>query len=106
MFPLAIDYATPSAFESERDRQFLGLTANRRRPVRFHARVAREIFPFRLALQALGEIGAPAVPTIVDALDARDVEILGPHKIRFDLSGSKDRELPLIIAMMPIPILK
>jgi peptide/nickel transport system substrate-binding protein len=32
----------------------------------------------------------------------RDVEILGPHRIRFDLSGSKDRELPLIIAMMPI----
>ncbi|QDU39074.1 SWIM zinc finger protein [Maioricimonas rarisocia] len=56
MFPVFIDYATPSSFESERDRQLLGLTANRRRPVRFHARVAREIFPFRLALQALGEV--------------------------------------------------
>jgi peptide/nickel transport system substrate-binding protein len=30
------------------------------------------------------------------------VEIEGPQRIRFDLSGSNDRELPLIIAMMPI----
>jgi peptide/nickel transport system substrate-binding protein len=30
------------------------------------------------------------------------VEIMDPHRIRFDLSGSNDRELPLIIAMMPI----
>ena len=30
------------------------------------------------------------------------VEILDPHRIRFDLSGSNDRELPLIIATMPI----
>ncbi|WP_230532643.1 extracellular solute-binding protein [Microvirga roseola] len=30
------------------------------------------------------------------------VEILDPHRIGFDLSGSNDRELPLIIAMMSI----
>jgi peptide/nickel transport system substrate-binding protein len=30
------------------------------------------------------------------------VEIEGPQRIRFDLSGSNDRELPLIVAMMPI----
>ena len=30
------------------------------------------------------------------------VEILDPHRIRFDLSGSNDRELPLIIGTMPI----
>ncbi len=30
------------------------------------------------------------------------VEIQDPHRIRFDLSGSNDRELPLIIATMPI----
>jgi len=30
------------------------------------------------------------------------VEIENPHRIRFDLSGSNDRELPLIIATMPI----
>jgi hypothetical protein len=51
-----VDYATPSAFESQRNRQLLGLTANQRRPVRLNARVARSVFPFRLALQALGEV--------------------------------------------------
>jgi len=30
------------------------------------------------------------------------VEIVNPHRISFDLSGSNDRELPLIIATMPI----
>jgi len=30
------------------------------------------------------------------------VEIQDPHRIRFDLSGANDRELPLIIATMPI----
>ncbi|MBD2746920.1 ABC transporter substrate-binding protein [Microvirga sp. BT688] len=30
------------------------------------------------------------------------VEILDPHRIRFDLSGSNDRELPLLIGMMTI----
>jgi peptide/nickel transport system substrate-binding protein len=30
------------------------------------------------------------------------VEILDPHRIRFDLSGSNDRELPLLIGMMSI----
>jgi len=32
----------------------------------------------------------------------KSVEIENPQRIRFDLSGSNDRELPLIIAMMPI----
>lgn len=32
----------------------------------------------------------------------RAVEVLDPHRIRFDLAGSQDRELPLILASMPI----
>ncbi len=32
----------------------------------------------------------------------RAVEVLSPQRIRFNLSGSADRELPFIIAMMPI----
>lgn len=32
----------------------------------------------------------------------RKVEILSSHRIRFDLTGSQDRELPLILATMPI----
>jgi peptide/nickel transport system substrate-binding protein len=29
-------------------------------------------------------------------------EIIGPHKVRFDLGGQADRELPLILGLMPV----
>lgn len=51
----ALDYATPSVFTSERDRALLGLTANARRPVRFHGRVTRNVPFLRFTLRALGE---------------------------------------------------
>jgi hypothetical protein len=53
---LAFDYATPSALESTRDRALLGLSADARRPVRFHARVSSHLLSLRLALQTLGEL--------------------------------------------------
>lgn len=49
-------YATPSVFESTRERALLGLSADLHRPVRFHARVAKGVLPLRLALQSLGEL--------------------------------------------------
>ncbi|MCP3139978.1 hypothetical protein [Pyxidicoccus xibeiensis] len=49
-------YATPSVFESTRERALLGLSADQHRPVRFHARVAKHVLPLRMALQALGEL--------------------------------------------------
>jgi hypothetical protein len=55
MIPMFIDYASPSALESNRDRALLGLTANARRPVRFHGRLRRNVPLFRFALRALGE---------------------------------------------------
>ena len=30
------------------------------------------------------------------------VDVTGPHSVRFDLSGSEDRELPLILGLMPV----
>jgi hypothetical protein len=51
----AFDYASPSVFESDRDRALLGMSANARRPVRFHGRVKRNIPLFRFTLRALGE---------------------------------------------------
>lgn len=51
----AFDYATPSSFESNRERAMLGLTVNARRPVRFHGRVTRNIPLLRFALRALGQ---------------------------------------------------
>lgn len=56
MIPLVVNYATPSVFESTRERALLGFSADSARPVRFHAKVAREILSVRLSLQALGEL--------------------------------------------------
>jgi hypothetical protein len=50
-----LEYASPSVFESERDRALLGMAANARRPVRFQGRVTRNIPLFRFMLRALGE---------------------------------------------------
>jgi hypothetical protein len=53
---IGVDYASPSALESEGDRALLGLTANARRPVKFQGRLIRNIPLFRFALRALGEV--------------------------------------------------
>jgi hypothetical protein len=55
MIPVLVDYATPSVFESDRQRSLLGISANARRPVRFHGRVRKSTFLLRVALRALGE---------------------------------------------------
>ena len=55
MIPVFVSYATPSAFESGRDRTLIGMAANARRPVRFHGRVVRNTMLLRFALRALGE---------------------------------------------------
>ena len=51
----AFDYASPSVFESDRERALVGVSANARRMVRFHGRITRNIPLFRFALRALGE---------------------------------------------------
>lgn len=56
MIPFVFDYATPSVFRSERERNLLSLAPNRRRPVRFEARIAEHPFLFRVALQTLGKL--------------------------------------------------
>jgi hypothetical protein len=52
----SFDYASPSAFFSTRDRAELGLASDRKRPVRFVARIAENNFLLRIALQALGQL--------------------------------------------------
>jgi hypothetical protein len=51
----AFDYASPSVFESNREQALLGVSANARRPVRFHGRVSRNIPIFRFTFRAFGE---------------------------------------------------
>ncbi|WP_082145560.1 extracellular solute-binding protein [Microvirga massiliensis] len=54
----------------------------------------------RFTFELLREHGKPFYRSSFASV--RGVEVENPHRIRFDLSGSGDRELPLIIAMMPI----
>ncbi len=56
MTTVAFDYASPSTLTAEGGRAALGLSADLRRPVRFHARVKSHVLSLRLALQALGEV--------------------------------------------------
>jgi hypothetical protein len=56
MTVFAPNYATPSVFESTRERALLGLAADQHRPVRFHARVKEHLLSLRLALQTLGSV--------------------------------------------------
>jgi hypothetical protein len=56
MTTVLLDYAGPSALTAEGNRAALGLSADLRRPVRFHGRVTAHVLSLRLALQALGEI--------------------------------------------------
>lgn len=55
MIPLAVTYASPSVFESTRDRALVGLAANANRPVRMIARVRNPLL-FRFTLQTLGSL--------------------------------------------------
>jgi len=50
----AITYASPSAFNSTRDRADLSLAATANRPVRFRGKLVRHGFTLRIALRALG----------------------------------------------------
>ena len=52
---VAFDYASPSVLESSRDQALLGISANTRRPVRFHGRITRNVPLLRFTLRALGE---------------------------------------------------
>jgi hypothetical protein len=56
MTSLLINYATPSVFESTRERSLLGFSSDASRPVRFHAKIARDVLAVRLSLQALGDL--------------------------------------------------
>lgn len=50
-----VDYASPSAFEANREQESLTLATNRRRPVRFQGVVREHGFHLRIAMRTLGE---------------------------------------------------
>ncbi|WP_243368675.1 extracellular solute-binding protein [Microvirga solisilvae] len=62
-----------------------------------HALTAEDV---RFTFEILKKSGKPFYRSTFGQVKA--VEVSEPYKIRFDLSGTNDRELPLLIAMMPI----
>jgi hypothetical protein len=56
MSTLLLDYAEASSLKVDPKSASLGLAVNRRRPVRLHARIRKNVLSLRLALQCLGEV--------------------------------------------------
>jgi peptide/nickel transport system substrate-binding protein len=84
--------------EMPEDRSFITFNLDPR--VRFSDGTPLTAEDVRFTFELLREHGKPFHRS--SFAQVRAVEIENPHRIRFDLSGSGDRELPLIIAMMPI----
>lgn len=54
----------------------------------------------RFTFEALKKDGKPFYRSSFGQVKA--VDVAGPYRIRFDLSGSENREVPMLIALMPI----
>jgi hypothetical protein len=92
-FGILIDYASPSALQSDRERQLLGLSANARRPVRFVAEVETHRLELRLALQALGQLIWSDDTWVPDAFFSRVLDpviTVHPDRVFFE-AFSQDR---------------
>jgi peptide/nickel transport system substrate-binding protein len=97
--PFTIYGLVARSVEMPEDRSFITFNLDPR--ARFsdgHSLTAEDV---RFSFEALKAHGKPFHRSSFSQV--KGVEILDPHRIRFDLSGSSDRELPLLIGMtMPI----
>ena len=96
--PFSLYGLVARSVEMPEDRSFITFNLDPR--ARFsdgHPLTAEDV---RFSFEALRKDGKPFHRSTFDQVHA--VEILSPQRIRFDLAGSEDRELPLIIATMPI----
>ena len=96
--PFSLYGLVARSVEMPEDRSFITFNLDPR--ARFsdgHPLTAEDV---RFSFEALRKDGKPFHRSTFGQVHA--VEILSPQRIRFDLAGSEDRELPLIIATMPI----
>ncbi len=96
--PFTVYGLVAQSAEMPEDRSFITFNLDPR--VRFSDGTPLTTKDVRFTFELLREHGKPFHRS--SFAQVRAVEIETPYRIRFDLSGSGDRELPLIIAMTPI----
>ncbi|KFG70956.1 extracellular solute-binding protein [Microvirga sp. BSC39] len=96
--PFTIYGLLARAVEMPEDRSFITFHLDPR--ARFSDGQPLTAVDVRFSFEMLKKNGKPFHRSSFGQVKA--VEIIDPHRIRFDLSGSNDRELPLLIGMMTI----
>ncbi|MGF9763122.1 extracellular solute-binding protein [Microvirga sp. 0TCS3.31] len=96
--PFTIYGLLARAIEMPEDRSFITFHLDPR--ARFSDGLPLTAEDVRFSFEMLKKNGKPFHRSSFGQVKA--VEILDPHRIRFDLSGTNDRELPLLIGMMTV----
>lgn len=98
MIPLNFTYATPSTFESNRTRALFDLAVDLARPVRFHAKVVKDVLPLRFALQALGQLIWHSDEWSTDFFTLDPVITVHPDRVFFEAFSADQSSYGLVIA--------
>lgn len=98
MIPFSFTYATPSTFESTRTRALYELAVDLARPVRFHAKVVRDLLPLRFALQALGQLIWHSDEWFPDFFTLDPIVTVHPDRVFFEAFSADQSSYGLVIA--------
>jgi hypothetical protein len=98
VIPFSFTYATPSSFESTRTRALYELSVDLSRPVRFHAKVVKDILPLRFALQALGQLIWHSDEWSTDFFTLDPIITVHPDRVFFEAFSADQSSYGLVIA--------